>query len=116
MEGKNKAEQLISNIKEYAETRLDIAALNVQDKVSDVLSSLASVIVVALLGIFILFFSSVGAAWWIGQTLNNSSIGFFCIAGFYLLIAIVIILNRDKWIKLPLINLLLKKININEEN
>lgn len=116
MDGKNKAEQLISNIKEYAETRFDIASLNIQDKVSDVLSSVASIAIVALLGIFIIFFSSVGAAWWIGQMLHNPSIGFFCIAGFYLLIAIVIILNRDKWIKLPIINAFLKKININEEN
>ena len=115
MEGKNKVEQLISNIKEYAETRFDIAALNIQDKIADVLSSLTSVIVVALLGVFIIFFSSVGIAWWIGRMFHNPSIGFFCIAGFYLLIAIVIILNRNKWIKFPVINALLKKININEE-
>ncbi|MEP7168832.1 MAG: phage holin family protein [Bacteroidota bacterium] len=116
MEGKNKAEQLISNIKEYAETRFDIVSLNIQDKVSDVLSSIASAIVIALLGVFIIFFISVGGAWWIGQMLNNPSIGFFCVAGFYLLVTIIFILNRDKWLKLPMINALLKKINIHEEN
>ncbi|MEO5570434.1 MAG: phage holin family protein [Bacteroidia bacterium] len=116
MEGKNKAEQFIGNIKEYAETRFDIILLNIQDKVSDVLSSIASVIVVAVLGIFIILFSSVGAAWWIGRMFHDPSIGFFCIAGFYLIVAIILILNLDKWIKLPIINALLKKININEEN
>jgi len=85
MEAVKKAEQLVSNIKEYAETRCDIALLNMQDKVSNVLSSIASVAVVAILGVLILFFASLGAAWYIGQSLNNPSIGFFCIAGFYLI-------------------------------
>ncbi len=116
MEGKNRVEQLVSNIKEYAETRLDIALLNTQDKISDILSSIASIAVVAILGMLIILFSSIGAAWWIGQMLHNPSIGFFCVAGFYLLAAIIIYLNRNNWIKNPLINGLLKKININEED
>lgn len=116
MEGRNKVEQLIGNIKEYAETRFDMVSLNVQDKISDILSSAASVIAIALLVIFILFFSSIGTAWWIGQHLNNPSIGFFCVAGFYILLAILLILNRDKWIKIPITNALIKKININEED
>jgi len=83
---------------------------------SNVLSSIASAAVVAILGVLILFFASLGAAWYIGQSLNNPSIGFFCIAGFYLIVAIILIINRDKWIKLPVINTLLKKISIHEED
>lgn len=117
MEGSTgKVQQLISNLKEYAETRLDIMVLNMQDKVADILSSIASIIVVGLLSLFIVFFSSVGVAWWIGDVFHNPSIGFFSIAGFYLLLAIVIYVNRDNWIKLPIINGLLKKININEQD
>jgi hypothetical protein len=116
MEAVKQAEQLVSNIKEYAETRSDIAMLNIQDKVSSVLSSIASATVAAILGLFILFFASLCAAWYIGQSLNNPSIGFFCIAGFYLIVAIIIIINRDKWIKLPVINTILKKISIHEED
>jgi len=116
MEGINKVENLILKLKEYFETRFDLAALNLQDKISEILSSAASSAVIIILGIFILFFASVGAAWRIGEWLNSPSIGFFCISGFYLLLAIIIILNKDKWIKTPLINSLLKKININEED
>jgi len=116
MEAIKKAEQLVSSIKEYAETRYDIALLNIQDKVSDVLSSIASVAVVAVLGVLILFFVSFGAAWYIGQSLDNPSIGFFCIAGFYLIVAIILIINRDKWIKIPIINALLKKTSIHEKD
>lgn len=116
MEEKNKLEQLFFDMKEYAETRFDIAVLNVQDKVAEVLSSMASAIVAVVFLVFIIFFISVGAAWWIGQALENPAAGFFCIAGFYLLVAIVVLMNKEKWIKLPIINALLKKINIHEES
>jgi len=116
MEGINKVEELIKKLKVYFETRFDIVALNAQDKVSEILSSIASTAVIALVGIFILFFTSVGVAWWVGELLNSPSIGFFCVAGFYLIVGILILINKDKWIKLPLINTLLKKINIHEED
>ena len=116
MEGKIKVEQLVGNLKEYAETRFDIAVLNTQDKVTDVLSTIASMAVVGLLAMLIIFFSSVGAAWYVGQLLHNPSLGFFCVAGFYLIVAIIFYVNRDSWVKLPVINSLLKKININEQD
>ncbi len=115
MEGINRLEELVSNLKQYAENWYDIRLLKIQDRLSDVLSSIASAIVIGIISLFIIFFISVGAAWWIGQAFNNPSMGFFCLAGFYFLLAVVIILFRDKWIKLPVINALLKKININEE-
>lgn len=116
MEDKNKVEQLFGNIKEYAETRFDIMTLNMQDKVSEVLSSIASILVVGVFSLFTVFFVSVGLAWWIGQLLHNTSIGFFIVAGFYLLIGSIIFIYRDKWIKFPIINTLLSKININEQD
>jgi len=115
MEGINRLEQLISNIKQYAENWSDIALLKIQDRLSDVFSSIASAIIIGIISLFIIFFSSVGIAWWIGQALDSPSLGFFCVAGFYLVLAVIIFFCRDKWIKLPLINTLLKKININEE-
>ena len=49
MEGESKVEHLISNLKEYVETQYDLVVLNIQDKVSDILSSIAWVTMVAVL-------------------------------------------------------------------
>lgn len=116
MEGINKIENLISNAKEYAETRYELALLNIQDKIAELVSSIASLAVIGILSVFVLFFLSAGAAWWIGSVTNNPSMGFFCIAGFYLLLTVVIYLSRNSWIKLPIINAIIKKIKINEED
>ncbi len=116
MEEKNKVERLLQHVEEYAETRIDLVALNVQDKLGSVLSSIASIVILWILSVFIFLFASVGAAWWIGDYFNSPSIGFFAIAGFDLLVAALVYFNREKWIKLPITNALIKKINFHEED
>lgn len=116
MEEKNKLEKMFTDIKDYAETRIDIIALNTQDKASQVISSVASIAILGTLGLFILLFASVGAAWSLGEYLNSPSIGFFSVAGFYFLLMLVLFVNREKWIKLPIINAILKKITFHENN
>ncbi|MEP7263402.1 MAG: phage holin family protein [Bacteroidota bacterium] len=116
MEENTKVERLLGNIKDYAETRFDIILLNSQEKVSNVLSSLTTVAVLVLCGLFVLLFASIGAAWLIGHAMHNPSIGFFIVGGFYLLITLLVFYNRDQWIRNPVTNSLLKKININEND
>ncbi len=116
MEEKDRIENLVGNIKAYVETRIDLVLLNAQDKLTDILSSIAVVVVLALFSVFAVLFLSLGAAWWINQRLDNSFIGFFCIAGFYILLAIIVYVIKDKYIRLPIINSLLKKINLNEDD
>ena len=114
MEEKNKIEKLFTDVKDYAETRIDIVVLNIQDKASNIISSIASMVILGILLLIVLMFISIGGAWYLGQYLQSPSIGFFSVAGFYLLVAVVLFFNREKWIKLPIINSILKKITFHE--
>ncbi|CAN5623095.1 hypothetical protein BH11BAC2_BH11BAC2_10990 [soil metagenome] len=116
MEEETKVEKFISTLKQYTETRIDIIILNLQDKVSEVLSSFVSGFIIALLTFMVIVFASLGFAWWIGQHYENYLIGFFAVAGIYLIVVAIVYLNRDNWIKGPVINALLKKITIHEED
>jgi uncharacterized membrane protein YqjE len=116
MEEKSKVERLLSNVEEYAETRYDLALLNAQEKAGNVISSMASGMLLTVFSLFVLLFVSIGGAWALGEYFHSPSIGFFSIAGFYLLVAILVYVNREKWIRLPIMNALLRKINIHEED
>ncbi|MDF2438382.1 MAG: hypothetical protein K0Q95_2758 [Bacteroidota bacterium] len=116
MEEQNKLEKMVSDIKEYAETRFDIIVLNTQDKATHVISSIATSVIMGVLGFFILIFLSIGGAWSLGEYFNSPSIGFFSVAGFYLLVTILLYVNREKWIKMPIINSILKKITFHEND
>jgi hypothetical protein len=116
MEVKDKLEKMFTDVKDYAETRFDIVVLDAQDKATNVISSMASAAILGMLSLFILMFLSIGAAWALGEYLNSPSIGFFSVGGFYLLTALLLYINREKWIKLPIINGILKKITFHENN
>jgi hypothetical protein len=74
----------------------------------------ASISIVGLLTlliiVFVLIFSGLGAAWWIGDTMNNMKAGFFIVGGFYTLILIAVLASAKSFIIPNIRNLIIKKI------
>lgn len=112
----SKVDKLVSNVIDCIETRFDLVQLNVQDKVSDIMASMASLVLIGLMLSFTLLLLSIGAAMYISQYYSSSFIGFVYVAGFYLVLAALLFVSRKRLIRLPVMNLLLRKINFNEEN
>jgi uncharacterized membrane protein YqjE len=109
-------DKLVGNVIECVETRFDLVQLDVQDKVSDIMASMASIALVGLMLAFTLLLLSIGVAIYISQRYNSSFIGFVYVSGFYLVAGILLYASRKRLIRLPVINMLLKRINLNEEN
>lgn len=104
-------ESLFDRTKEYAETRIELMKYKAIRKVADIISHAVSAAAIIFLSFFFLIFLSAGAALWIGEMLGHSYQGFLIVAGFYLLVALIIYLSRDKWIKMPVANSLIDKID-----
>ncbi len=115
MEEKVKIEYLVSHVKEYAEERMNLIMLNAQEKTSKAIAGTASVLILIVLGIFALGFMSTALAWFIGQQLEQAFLGFLIVGGVYLLIAILLWVNREKWIGFPIMNAFLKHIADDED-
>ncbi|MBN8567904.1 MAG: phage holin family protein [Flavobacteriales bacterium] len=99
----NKAEQ-------YSKTSLELIKLNVIDKSSDVISSLAVIVSLSLiLAVFSLFFN-IGIALLLGKAFDSYAIGFFIVSGFYLVIAIVVYIFRKSLIKIPIDTIVVAKL------
>ncbi len=116
MELKNKAEKLLNHLKEYFEVRLSLASLTVREKISEIFSSVAAVFIFGLLVAFIFLFAGIGTALWLGDYFHSTFIGFFCVTGFFTLVTILLFLNRNRWIKDPITDAIIRKTNINAEN
>jgi hypothetical protein len=110
MEERSKFETLAEHAKDYAELRLELVKLEAAAKVSNVVSSVASAVVIGLLSLFTLLFLSVGVAWWIGQANNNPSMGFFIVGGFYAVLGVVAFVMRNS-IKVPVLNNMLEALH-----
>jgi len=103
-------ESLIDRVKSYVETRIDLLRLKAIDKSSSFLSLLISMIVVILIGFISIMMLSVGIALLLGDWLGKSYYGFFIVAGFYIIAGLVLYSLRDKWLKTPIANSMIKNL------
>lgn len=114
MEDPTTIEMLIDKAENYTKTSIELAKLNAVDKGADALSSLGSVIVVAIVVGMFLMLTNLGLAFWIGERLGNISYGFFSVAGFYLVVALILAMFRKQWLKMSISNAIISKI-LNEK-
>ena len=93
---------------DYLEERVELLKLQAVNSSSEVVSSLSSKLI---LGVFIVFFLAlinIGLSMWIGELLGKTAYGFFIMAGFYLILILIFFLFRDKWLKEPIGNFIVK--------
>ncbi|MEO6961349.1 MAG: phage holin family protein [Puia sp.] len=100
---------LIEKSQDYLETKIEIAKLKTVDKSSDALSSLVVLMSMIFLGLLCFLFISIALALYLGFLLGSAYTGFLIVGGFYGIVLWILYLLRDKWIKTPVTNLLIKK-------
>ena len=105
-----KAEQLTEHVKEYAEAYLKLGALKVTDKATGFASVSIMGILLCFLSLCILFFLGIGAALWLGESMNNIKAGYFIVAGFYFIITIILIAFRESLLYPLIRNFIIRKV------
>jgi hypothetical protein len=105
----NLIESLFERATDYGKSSYELVKLKTLDKTSDVVSSfIPNVVFYLILGSFFLFLN-LGLAFWLGEILGKIYYGFFVVAGFYCLIAIIIHFFMHNWIKKVLGNYIIKR-------
>ena len=102
-------EMLFEKAENYTKTTVELARLNVVDKTADVVSSLISRIAVSIVFAMFAFLVNIGLSLWIGELVGKIYYGFFIVSSFYLLIAIILYIFKDQWIKMPISNFMIVK-------
>ncbi len=104
------AEQITIHVSEYLDTVLKLTVVNATQKATAV----ASVSLVAMLSGFlfmlVLLFGSIGISLWLGEAFNDTKIGYFIVCGFYLVVALLILLVRKKTLFPFVQNLIIQKV------
>ena len=101
---------LIDRAGDYLETRLELLKLKATQKSSDVVSSIASTVIMVSIMIMFFIILNIGLALLIGELLGKSYYGFFALAGFYLLAGLIFSAFKNKWVKEPVTNSIIKKV------
>jgi hypothetical protein len=102
-------ELLYQKVEKYSKTSFELLQLSAIDKTSDILSSLAVVIVLSIISAMFTLFLNIGISLYLGDLLQNYVLGFIIVADCYLLIGIIIYVFRKSLIKTPIDNLIVSK-------
>ena len=100
---------LFQKAEDYSKTTIELLKLKAIDKSADIVSSFVSQLIVGIILLIFLLFLNVGIALWIGDLTGKSYYGFLIIACAYGLIGLLIYMFRNKWIKTPVSNSLIKQ-------
>jgi hypothetical protein len=106
-----KVEELTDHLKEYVNTRVELAKLQLAEKASLVISDLIAFCIVAILFLLVLVFGSIAGAWALSSWIGKPYSGFLIVAGLYLLLAIIVWAFRSRFIRLPLMNALIRQLH-----
>ncbi|MBK7850439.1 MAG: phage holin family protein [Bacteroidetes bacterium] len=107
-EEKQEIEELVDSAKEYIETRSEISKLKAIDKGSKMAGSMASGIILMVLFFAILAFVSIAVAFALSEWIGRAFSGFLIVAGFYLLVFVLLALNKERWIENPVTNSIIR--------
>ncbi len=107
---KEMVEELFEKGGDYIQTNLQLIKLKATDKVATIVSNLAAQIAVVFLGFFFLLMLNIGIAFWIGEAIGKTHYGFMIVAGFYLLMTIILSIFKNELIKKPIINSIISQV------
>ncbi len=102
--------QFLSNsLKQYMLLNLEILRLEAVKKASEIGASLISSLILGIALFLFVFAFSMGVGFYLSAVLGDTFSGFGIIAGFYLIISIVILIGRKNMIEKPMRNKIIQK-------
>jgi hypothetical protein len=97
-------EKLFTEAEGYSKTKIELLELYAIEKFADIISTLATKLLIFLVVVLFILTVNIGLALWIGEIMGKPYYGFFVVGGFYLFISILLYIFRLQWIKIPISN------------
>ena len=102
--------ELVQDTGKYIEAKTELWKLKVADKTTEVASSVASQLMIAVIALLVIISVNTGVALILGKWLGELYYGFFIVAGFYILVGVIMYANRTVLMKTPFYNAIINKI------
>jgi hypothetical protein len=110
MEEQSKIEETVDSIKDYVNTRYELAVLKASDKVAHIGSNAISFVPIIFLSVLTAFMLSFALAFYLNTVFVSEYCGFLVVGGGYFVIAFFLICVRKKLIAKPFRNKIIKEL------
>lgn len=98
----NRFEQLFHEGREYWDLQKQYLSLHAAEVLTRLLSMVVLLIILILVGSMVLLFGSFAVAYWLGELLDSTLLGFAVIACLLLVMSLLVYANRKSWIYIPI--------------
>lgn len=105
-----KIEELTKSIKSYITSNIEIFKLEAVELFSVIGASFISSLLIGVVVFLFVVFLSLCAGFYFSSLFGDNYSGFAIVAGFYLIIAIILIIGRKKIVEKPLQDQIIRKI------
>ena len=106
---------LKNELVEYVELRAELTKLSAFEIISKAGVSLVSAMALVIFAFFFMFFLFLALGFYFGKVFNSLYQGFGIIAFFYLLLIIIYLMIRKRYIEQPLMNKIIESLTDNNE-
>jgi len=106
----HKIEGISESVKQYLLLNYDIIKLEATKKTSEIGATFFSALMLGIALFLFAFALSMGVGFYLSALLGDTFSGFGIIAGFYLLISIILLAGRKRLIEKPLRNKIIRKL------
>lgn len=103
-------DELLDKTAEYGKAELELAKLKALDKGSEIVSATVPGLLVMVSASVFMLFLNLGIALWVGGLLGDLFLGFFAVAAFYGIIALILRLFMHKWLKKKVGDYIIKRV------
>lgn len=107
----DKLGKLFQSSREYLESKVELEVLKGTDKIAQAMSLITVYVVALVLGMLLLIFLGAGFAVLINTALGSTFLGYFLIAGVFLLVLVLVFFVVKSGIKKAVINAILNNID-----
>ena len=107
---KTKVGHLKEHVGDYVNTYVQVAKAKAVKGASTATAGIVIGVTAFFFAFFFLFFIGFGLGWWLGTVFDNMAAGFFAVAGFFLLLCVLLFALRKKVIVPMIRNMIISKV------
>lgn len=109
-EEEDDGQSMIDKLKDYVNVRIELAKLSVIEKGSKLFATVITDSIIGILFVLTFVFASFGLCFYLSEVIGNTYVGFFIVAGFYLLIGLIVYAIKDNILEKRLANRVITKV------
>jgi hypothetical protein len=109
-------ENLATGTKEYINVRLERIKLSTADKVSKIVANFVAAIFIMLAVSLFVIFLGISLGFYLGNVLGSNWLGFLIVAGIYFIKIFLILLLKEKLIRIPVMNAIIKQLTFSDHD